>query len=192
MWKRAAAGCAAVCLAAVAGCASRTGGRSRQKEGSPTEATADGRLGLPALTKRQLDAASPVVDDFARALADMAPGYPELAAYRAGEARWTADDAVGVWYEHNFKDPGARRGIEPRDFGEHGFYVRFRCASIPAPDGPAPTMIVPDLTLANLGLYVWTHAGASAEPSAGLLDRVNGLLEAHARKLVEIDWKAGP
>lgn len=192
MWKYAAAGCAVVCLAAVAGCEGRTGGRSRQEEGSPTEATEDGRLGLPALTKRQREAASPVVDGFARALADMAPGYPELAGYRVEKARWTAADAIGVWYEHNFKDPGARRGIEPRDFGRHGFYVRFRCASIPAPDGPVPTMIVPDHELANLGLYVWTHAGASAEPSAGLLDKVSELLEAHAERLVEIDRKAVP
>ena len=151
-----------------------------------------GGLGLPAMTQLQLEAASPVVDGFARALADMAPGHPELAGYRVEKARWTATDAIGVWYEHNFKDPGARRGIEPLDFGEHGFYVRFRCATIPAPDGPVPTMIVPDRELANLGLYVWTHTGASAEPSAGLLDKVSELLEAHAERLVEIDRKAIP
>ncbi|MHC4645052.1 MAG: M56 family metallopeptidase, partial [Planctomycetota bacterium] len=131
-----------------------------------------------------------VIDSLADELERIAPKYPELSQYRKDAAKKRSQGNWHLSYSHNFTPPRAKRAIRPSDFGEKGFYVSFHCKAMPAPGSPKYAMFAPELTLRNLWLYLWAEVKTGPNPSPGLVDEVQSLLDAHAEKLREIDKRA--
>jgi hypothetical protein len=138
----------------------------------------------------RLRAVSPVFDSFAEALARIARKYPEMAGYQKEKAKRQGENAIWCAFSHNFSRPRTKRGILPTDFGEHGFIVQLSCRAMPPPNGPVYAMSSPSLKLNHLGLYVWAEVGTAPNPSRGLKDEIDSIIQAHLAKLEEIDKKA--
>jgi hypothetical protein len=128
-----------------------------------------------------------VIESFADELERIAPKYPELSEYRKDEAIHISEEDWRLSYSHNFTPPRAKRAIRPSDFGENGFYVNFHCKAMASHGSPTYQMPAPRLRLWNLRLYLWAEVKTGPNPSRGLVDEVQSLLDAHAERLRQID-----
>jgi len=152
---------------------------SLKEEGSPH----------PLTLKQRLQTLTPVFDSFADALAKTASKYPEMAGYSRDKAINQSEDAISCGHSHNFTRPHVKRGILPSDFGENGFTISISCKAMPPPRRPY-AMSPPALRLDNLQFYVWTEIGTGSNPSPGLLDEANAIIQSHLDKLTEADRTA--
>jgi len=130
-----------------------------------------------------------VIDSLAAGLAGIGSKYPELKEYRTDAAK-RFSDRLEFSYSRNFTHPRAKRAIKASDFGENGFYVRFKCKPMPERGAPAYAMAPPTAKLRNLRLYLWIELATGANPSDGLVDDVQSLLDSRVQMLREIDHKA--
>jgi len=139
------------------------------------------------LTKRQVEAVYPVMESLARALAKIAPKYPEMSDYREEKALYKLERSIGVRYSHNFTRPNTKRAVRPSDYGENGFRVYFGCAAMPPSSDWKYAMSSPSLTLRNLRLYLWMGVGTAPNPSKGIAEEVGSILRSHMEKLEQIE-----
>ena len=147
------------------------------------------------LTGHQQEAVMPVFSGLADELNKLVSKYPELAEYRRlGAIKASVPDAIGhrkrwieLSYQHNFTAPKTKRGVQPSDFGEHGFYVIFKCLPISSVGAVAISPETINLELGNLGVWIYADIKTGPNPSPGLVEEVHGLLKLYSEKLKEID-----
>jgi len=171
-------------LAALAGC-------GPHREVAPGPPPPDPRPAeRPDLSQTQIDSITPVIDSLARALAEIAPKYPELTEYKAEKAIVHARDRMGISYTHNFTRPRTKRGIAPSDYGESGFFISFFCAT-PYPVSNTFTRAsyidLRDTTLGRLGLRAGVRLGAGPTPREDLIKEIRSLVDKHMDELKRID-----
>jgi len=145
-------------------------------------------LPQPLTLEQRLQTLAPVFDSFANALANISSKYPEMAGYSRDKAINQSEDAISCGYSHNFTRPQRMwSSTLPSDFGENGFTISLSCKAMPPPHHPAYQMSPPALQLDNLQFYVWTLIGTGSNPSPGLLDEANAIIQSHLDKLREAD-----
>jgi hypothetical protein len=137
--------------------------------------------------EQRLEILSPVIDNFADALANIASKYPEMAGYNKEIAKTETGDLISCRYSHNVNRRRTKGRIPPTYFGENGFTISLVCKAMPLHGQPAYAMAPPTLQLDNLHFYVWTEIETAPNPSPGLLDDVNSIIQTHLDKLREVD-----